>query len=117
MTEETNNEEASEQALNPELEARIAEWKQKYKHIYLVRHKEAVAVLRKPRLADVEKAQAARGDRKAKPMDFQRSIVRSCCLHADEVMQLGTGKDEYQFALLNGALEITDIPEAEIRKL
>lgn len=100
-----------------ELATNVSEWKQKYGVLYEVRYKGAVAIFRKPKLADFEKAYTAARDKKAKALDFSRSIMRSCRLHLDPLFELGSSSDEHQFAMLNAMDDLADIPQAEVKKL
>lgn len=102
---------------SPELATKVSEWREKYGELYEVSYKGAVAIFRKPKMADLEKAYTAARDKKAKALDFSRSIMRSCRLHLDPLFELGMGSDDHQFALLNAMDELAEAPQAEVKKL
>jgi hypothetical protein len=95
----------------------VAAWKKQYgeKNIHLLTTDDGrEAVVRTPMLSDLEKAMDANKKPKAKSLDFNRVLFRSCVLwHSADLME----DEARQLEVLTAIGGISDIKEATIKKL
>ena len=107
--------EAKEKAGRPTAE-QIAEWKAKHGTLHMITSEdgEFQAIIRKPKLHDLERAMKADKAPKAKPLDFNRSILQNCLLYEDPGFR---SDDEREVGLLTGVGEVVAIAEVTVKKL
>ncbi|HMQ77114.1 MAG TPA: hypothetical protein PKE21_13845 [Flavobacteriales bacterium] len=92
----------------------VAAWKKEHGSLFSIEVNGKLAILRKPRMLDLERAQQVSRKPNAKPFDFNRNIVGNCALYLDPGMR---ENDENELALLTSVGELVEVKEAEVKKL
>lgn len=100
-------------AKRPDQEA-IAAWKQQHGQLSQVEVDGYIAVVRRPRTFDLERAYKVAEKPGAKKLDFARNIILNCVLYIDDGFRADDERDQ---ALLTSVNELAALKEASVKKL
>lgn len=100
---------------NRPTQAEIEAWKKEHKHVYELETDDgSVAIMRRPTELDMERAMMASAKKGAKPLDFNRVIIRNCMLWSTpEFMD----DDDRRMAMHTFVNELAAVEEVRSRKL
>lgn len=92
----------------------VTAWRQKYKRVYVLQFHGWMAIMRRPRIMDLERASMVADKKGAKKFDFNKNIIDNCTLYMDE----GFKDDDFLYmALIMGVNEVAAIGQATVEKL
>lgn len=94
--------------------AAIAAWKEKHGHLSQVEVDGYIAIVRRPKTFDLERAFKVSEKAGAKKLDFSRNIIANCVLYIDDEFRADDERDQ---ALLTSVNELAAIKEASVKKL
>lgn len=96
-------------------DAEVAAWKKEHKEVYELETEDGtIAILRRPKLIDMERAMMADKKKGAKPLDFNRVIAKNCMLWCPENFW---EDEDREMELLSYANELAAVGESRSRKL